>query len=72
MNAVEAVKAFSQAIQIYNDSGRFSQTAKLHKEMAEIFEQDNNVSEALSSYQKVMRTHLYVFILLHSKRTVFT
>ena len=44
--------AFSQAIEKYNDSGRFGQSAKYQKEIAEIYEADNNVDMAMDHYQQ--------------------
>jgi len=52
INFTDAVESYQKAITIFNDSGRFSQSARYYKEIAEIYEQDNNVQLAVDNYQQ--------------------
>lgn len=51
-DVVKAIELFHRAIEIYNDGGRFGMSARFYKEIAEIFEADNNKEGALNSYEK--------------------
>lgn len=44
---------FITAVAMYEESGRIAQAARYLKEIAEIYEQDNNMEEALNYYQRV-------------------
>jgi alpha-soluble NSF attachment protein len=48
----KAVKAYQKAIEIYNEAGRFSQSARYYKEVAEVCEADNNPAGAIDAYQQ--------------------
>eukprot|EP01036_Dinobryon_divergens_P026855 gene26855-35547_t len=52
ISPVDAVSAFRRAIDLYNDAGRFGTSARYYKEMAEVFEADNNTEMAMESYQQ--------------------
>mmetsp|Transcript_16287 Transcript_16287/g.15611 ORF Transcript_16287/g.15611 Transcript_16287/m.15611 type:complete len:299 (-) Transcript_16287:212-1108(-) len=52
VNPKEAIKAFNQAIDIYNESGRFSLSSRYYKEIAEIYEADGNMDGAIESFQQ--------------------
>jgi alpha-soluble NSF attachment protein len=52
INPVEAVKAFQNAINYYNEIGRFGSSARYWKEIAEIFEADNNTASAADAYEQ--------------------
>lgn len=52
INPELAVKALQSAVELYNDLGRFGASARNMKEMAEIFEADNNIEMAISSYEQ--------------------
>eukprot|EP01041_Mallomonas_annulata_P012231 gene12231-25682_t len=51
-SANDAVASYQKAIAIFNDTGRFSQSARYYKEIAEIYEQDNNLALAIENYQQ--------------------
>ena len=51
-NPGEAVATFRQAIDLYNLNGRFGMSSRYCKEMAEVYEQDNNSEMALKSYEE--------------------
>ena len=51
-NPLDSVNAYRKAIGKYNDVGKFGQSARYCKEMAEVYEADNNKIEALSAYQE--------------------
>eukprot|EP00188_Purpureofilum_apyrenoidigerum_P002573 Plantae.Rhodophyta-Purpureofilum_apyrenoidigerum.ctg26400.p1 GENE.Plantae.Rhodophyta-Purpureofilum_apyrenoidigerum.ctg26400~~Plantae.Rhodophyta-Purpureofilum_apyrenoidigerum.ctg26400.p1 ORF type:complete len:328 (+),score=91.13 Plantae.Rhodophyta-Purpureofilum_apyrenoidigerum.ctg26400:82-984(+) len=48
----EALRAMSSAISIYENLGRFQQCAKLNKEMAEIYESNEDTEKAIDRYTK--------------------
>lgn len=50
VNMKKAVAAFENAIAFYSDSARFQQCARLKKEVAEIYEAENEVTEAMEAY----------------------
>ena len=50
INPGDAVSAYRQAIDIYNSNGRFGMSSRYCKEMAEVYEQDNNSEMALLAY----------------------
>jgi alpha-soluble NSF attachment protein len=52
IDAGKAVKALKKAIEIYNEAGRFSQSARYYKDMAEICEADGNSDAAMDAYQQ--------------------
>ena len=49
---VNAVRALTEAIELYNGNGRFGQSARYYKEIAEIFESDGNIAGAIDNYQQ--------------------
>ena len=51
-NPENAVRAYSEAIDAYNENGRFGQSARYYKEIGEVLEADNNIAGALDSYQQ--------------------
>lgn len=51
INPVKAIETFQQAIERYNDAGRFGMSARYYKEIAEIFEADGNKSAASDAYE---------------------
>jgi alpha-soluble NSF attachment protein len=55
INPVDAVNAYQQAIQLYNNNGRFGMSARYNKELAELYEADNNMDSAMSTYQEAAR-----------------
>lgn len=50
INPEAAVTTFRKAIDIYNMNGRFGMSSRYCKEVAEIYEQDNNSEMALATY----------------------
>lgn len=57
INPVDAVGAYNQAIELYNNNGRFGMSARYTKELAELFEQDNNKDSALVTYKEAARLY---------------
>lgn len=51
-NAVDAIEYFRTAISMLCDAGRFSNAAKLQKQIAEIYESQDNKEDALESYRQ--------------------
>jgi len=47
----EAVNAMTKAIQLYTSDGRFSMAAKYEKEVAEIFEENADIKNAVTHYE---------------------
>lgn len=54
----KAIKSFQEASQIYLTDGNFMQAAKLIKDIAEMYEKENMISEALDRYREA--SDLYV------------
>lgn len=52
MLAIDAVEYFRTAISMLCDAGRFSNAAKLQKQIAEIYESQDNKEEALENYRQ--------------------
>lgn len=52
VNPLDSVKAYRRVIGKYNDVGKFGQSARYCKEMAEVYEADNNKIDALAAYQE--------------------
>jgi alpha-soluble NSF attachment protein len=52
VSPADAVLAFRKAIDMYNLNGRFGMSSRYCKEMAEVYEQDNNAEMALHAYQE--------------------
>jgi len=52
VSVVDAIQSYQNAINIYNESGRFSQSARYYKEIAELYEQDSNIALAIENYQQ--------------------
>ena len=52
VNPLDSVNAYRRVIGMYNDAGKFGQSARYCKEMAEVFEADNNKAGALAAYQE--------------------
>lgn len=50
VDGMKAVAAYEKAITLYTDSARFQQCARMKKEIAEIYEGNRDVSEALEAY----------------------
>jgi len=50
-NPVAAVTGMTKAIEIYTDDGRFSQAAKYEKELAEMYEADNDIQNAMKHFE---------------------
>ncbi|GMH91826.1 hypothetical protein TrVE_jg14402 [Triparma verrucosa] len=50
VSAPDAINAFRGAISNWCEAGRFNQAAKLTKEIAEMYEKDNNPVEAIENY----------------------
>jgi len=50
VNTPEAVNCLKLAIEIYLDMGRFPMAAKYHKDIAELYETDNNLEDAIQHY----------------------
>jgi alpha-soluble NSF attachment protein len=50
-NITEAVQCMKQAIEFYTDEGRFSIAAKHQKELAELYESEADLENAISAYQ---------------------
>ena len=48
----KAVELYEEAIAIYCDMGRFSNAAKLEKEIAEMYENDNQPDKSMQHYQQ--------------------
>mmetsp|Transcript_4081 Transcript_4081/g.7156 ORF Transcript_4081/g.7156 Transcript_4081/m.7156 type:complete len:289 (+) Transcript_4081:79-945(+) len=48
----DAVNCYRQAIEIFVDMGRFPQAAKFEKEIAQLYEEENNVEDAIGAYQQ--------------------
>ena len=46
------MQAFLQAVDRYNENGRFSQSAKIHKEIAELYEASHDEESAMTHYQQ--------------------
>lgn len=51
-NTSDAVKYLLAAIEIYSDLGRFTMSAKLHNKIAEIYEQNLELEEAVQHYEQ--------------------
>jgi hypothetical protein len=47
-----AISAFRAAVSNWCEAGRFNQAAKLTKEIAEMYEKDNEVVEAIDNYNQ--------------------
>lgn len=52
INPVKAIKTFNRVIELYNDAGKFSQSARYYQEVAEIYEADENFKGAMEAYQQ--------------------
>lgn len=52
ISPLDAVNAYRKAIDLYNEGGRFGMSSRYCKEMAEVFEADNNSEAALNAYQE--------------------
>ncbi len=72
INPVDAIQTFMQAIGMYNDKGRFSQSARYYKEVAEIYESDNNPGSAMDAYQQVVcACHVHCFFKIANTECIF-
>jgi len=49
-DGIKAVEAYENAIELYTDSARFQQCARMKKEVAEIYEGNSDVPAALAAY----------------------
>ena len=52
INPVKAVKTFNRVIEIFNEAGKFSQSARYYQEVGEIYEADGNTEGAQEAYQQ--------------------
>jgi len=52
VNSAEAVNHYNQAVNQLSVSGRISQAARLRKQIAEIYEQEQNISQAVDNYKQ--------------------
>eukprot|EP01038_Epipyxis_sp_PR26KG_P010048 gene10048-13508_t len=52
INPNDAVNTLKRAIDMFNDAGRFSMSARYYKELAEIYEADHNLEGAMWAYEK--------------------
>jgi len=52
VNPPAAIQAFRSAIGHWTEAGRFNQAAKMTKEIAEMYESDGNVGEAIENYHQ--------------------
>jgi len=52
LDPAKAVETFRKAIDLYNLNGRFGMSSRCCKEMAEVYEQDNNPEMAMMTYQE--------------------
>lgn len=50
-SAEDAIQCLLQCVDIYNDQGRFGTSAKLQKEMAEIYETEEKWAECVKAYE---------------------
>ena len=50
---MDAVNAYKLAIDMYNANGRFATSARYYKEVAEIYEKENNFADAIANYRQV-------------------
>ena len=55
IDPVKAISTFEKAISIFQDCGRFAQTARYYKEIAEIYEADNNPEQAVQNYEEAAK-----------------
>ncbi|KAF3670500.1 Alpha-soluble NSF attachment protein [Capsicum chinense] len=51
-NTREAVSCLEQAVHMFLDNGKLSMSARYYKEIAELYEQEQNLEQALSYYEK--------------------
>ena len=56
--SAKAIEAFILAIDDYNMNGRFSRSAQYLKEVAEIYEADDNYEMAIETYEQTAQLHL--------------
>jgi alpha-soluble NSF attachment protein len=52
INPSDAVSAYRRAIDMYNETGRFGMSSRYCKELAEVYEADNNIEAAEAAYQE--------------------
>lgn len=52
IDPAKAVDTYRRAIDMYNDAGRMGMSSRYCKEMAEVFEADNNQDGAMAAYQE--------------------
>eukprot|EP00607_Mallomonas_marina_P002421 CAMPEP_0182428024 /NCGR_PEP_ID=MMETSP1167-20130531/20958_1 /TAXON_ID=2988 /ORGANISM="Mallomonas Sp, Strain CCMP3275" /LENGTH=300 /DNA_ID=CAMNT_0024610649 /DNA_START=177 /DNA_END=1079 /DNA_ORIENTATION=+ len=52
ISPMEAIESYDKAVAIYNENGRFSQSARYYKEIAELYEKENNIELAIANYQQ--------------------
>jgi len=50
-NVTQALLCMKQAVEFYTDEGRFSVAAKHQKEIAELYESENDLDNAIANYQ---------------------
>jgi alpha-soluble NSF attachment protein len=62
---LEAISAFTSALAIYEEAMRASQMARYYKEIAEIYEQENEIAHAIEYYRKVSLVLAYDEVLYH-------
>lgn len=52
---LDAANTFRRAIDIYKENGRFGMAARYAKELAEVFEADNNATDAVAAYEEAAK-----------------
>jgi alpha-soluble NSF attachment protein len=57
VNPLEAIPIFIKAIEKYNENGRFGQSAKLHQEIAETYENEGNFDLALNHFNHAVELY---------------
>jgi hypothetical protein len=49
----DAISAYQLAIDMYNSNGRFATSARYYKEVADIYEKENDIPNAIINYRQV-------------------
>lgn len=52
VSLVDAITSYMKAIDLYAENGRFGMCARYYKEIAEIYEGDHNIDDALTTYEQ--------------------
>ncbi|CAM9335349.1 unnamed protein product [Ectocarpus fasciculatus] len=51
-NTTGAIEAYGKAIEIYNENGRFTQSARYYKEIGELYETERNRVKAMENFEQ--------------------